>query len=133
MSGPDTVDACSFCGKGRHEVARLLRPSERTRLAGPVAICSECIELCNQVLAHGGKPVYFEVVAPWTPFEVDGHDLDWSADRCIMDGEPVLMVHVRNPGEPKGGIGRVYPVDTEPTDEHARDTARIWLNSKQSD
>lgn len=37
---------CSFCGKGQQEVAKLI--------AGPsVFICSECIGLCNEILAEG--------------------------------------------------------------------------------
>ena len=38
---------CSFCGKGRAQVARLV--------AGPgVYICDRCIALCNEVLAESG-------------------------------------------------------------------------------
>ena len=43
---------CSFCGKGRDQVTKLI--------AGPgVYICDKCIELCNEVLASdagGGQP-----------------------------------------------------------------------------
>jgi ATP-dependent Clp protease ATP-binding subunit ClpX len=36
---------CSFCGKSRHEVVRLV--------AGPgVYICNECVDLSNQILAE---------------------------------------------------------------------------------
>lgn len=36
---------CSFCGKSRHEVVRLV--------AGPgVYICNECVKLCNQIVAE---------------------------------------------------------------------------------
>jgi hypothetical protein len=131
MSASDTIDACSFCGKGRDEVAKLLRPSERTRLAGPVAICNECIAFCNQILADDGKPLYFEMVVEWTPFEFDGVELEWSSCRNLMDDKRVLTVSVRHAGKSEGSIGRVYPVDTEPTEEHARATARIWLDSKK--
>lgn len=38
---------CSFCGKGRDQVSRLI--------AGPgVYICDRCVELCNEVLAKAG-------------------------------------------------------------------------------
>jgi len=34
---------CSFCGKGQHDVRKLI--------AGPsVFICDECIELCNDII-----------------------------------------------------------------------------------
>jgi hypothetical protein len=36
---------CSFCGKGQHEVTRLI--------AGPqVLICNECVALCNEILTE---------------------------------------------------------------------------------
>jgi ATP-dependent Clp protease ATP-binding subunit ClpX len=36
---------CSFCGKHQDQVQRLI--------AGPgVFICDECIQLCNEILAH---------------------------------------------------------------------------------
>jgi ATP-dependent Clp protease ATP-binding subunit ClpX len=40
----DEALRCSFCGKGRHKVVRLV--------AGPgVYICNECVGLCNQIIA----------------------------------------------------------------------------------
>lgn len=47
-SGKDGSDSksslyCSFCGKGQHEVKKLI--------AGPtVFICNECVELCNDII-----------------------------------------------------------------------------------
>jgi ATP-dependent Clp protease ATP-binding subunit ClpX len=39
---------CSFCGKGRDEVQKLI--------AGPtVYICNECIDLCNDIIAEEGE------------------------------------------------------------------------------
>jgi ATP-dependent Clp protease ATP-binding subunit ClpX len=39
---------CSFCGKGRDEVHKLI--------AGPtVYICNECIDLCNDIIAEEGE------------------------------------------------------------------------------
>jgi len=41
--------SCSFCGKGRREVARLV--------SGPrVFICDECVALCNEIIAEDGAP-----------------------------------------------------------------------------
>jgi ATP-dependent Clp protease ATP-binding subunit ClpX len=40
----EEVLRCSFCGKSRHKVVRLV--------AGPgVYICNECVGLCNQIIA----------------------------------------------------------------------------------
>ena len=39
---------CSFCGKSRDEVRKLI--------AGPtVSICDECIDLCNDIIAEEGE------------------------------------------------------------------------------
>ena len=42
---------CSFCGKSQRQVKKLI--------AGPgVYICDECIDLCNEIIAHhSGKDV----------------------------------------------------------------------------
>ena len=40
----DRPKTCSFCGKSERKVLRVI--------AGPgVAICNECIDLCNEILA----------------------------------------------------------------------------------
>lgn len=49
MSGSEDKSAhdfcCSFCGKGRQEVAHLI--------SGPmVFICDECVELCNDIIVE---------------------------------------------------------------------------------
>src|SRR5205807_826517 len=48
MAKQDKADAqlrCSFCGKGREEVRKLI--------AGPtVYICDECVDLCNDIIAE---------------------------------------------------------------------------------
>jgi len=45
---PDTVMRCSFCGKDKSDVDRLI--------AGPgVFICNECVGLCEQLLS--GQPM----------------------------------------------------------------------------
>jgi len=51
IDGPPPHYACSFCGKGREEVAHLI--------AGPqgVYICNECVALCNAILAEEDEPV----------------------------------------------------------------------------
>jgi hypothetical protein len=44
---PKDPARCSFCGKHRDQVSRLI--------AGPgVFICDRCVELCNEVLANSG-------------------------------------------------------------------------------
>ena len=48
MAKQDKTEAqlrCSFCGKGREEVRKLI--------AGPtVYICDECVDLCNDIIAE---------------------------------------------------------------------------------
>jgi ClpX C4-type zinc finger len=47
--GPDAVAKCSFCGKGRHQVAGLAMAAGTT-MAG-VTICDECLALCREIIA----------------------------------------------------------------------------------
>jgi len=43
-------ESCSFCGKARSQVERLI--------AGPaVRICDECVALCNEILDEPPPPV----------------------------------------------------------------------------
>jgi hypothetical protein len=44
---------CSFCGKHRCLVTGLaVRPGEPGLASGPAAICTECLSLCNEILAE---------------------------------------------------------------------------------
>ena len=43
MKSPDTLDTCSFCGKHKDSVAKLIVGNE-------VAICNECVDLCQTLL-----------------------------------------------------------------------------------
>jgi hypothetical protein len=49
VPGPEAVARCSFCGKGRHQVAGLAIAAGTTR-AG-VTICDECLALCEEIVA----------------------------------------------------------------------------------
>ena len=49
----DKLLYCSFCGKSQHEVEKLI--------AGPsVFICSECVELCNEIIREEPEDVEAE-------------------------------------------------------------------------
>jgi hypothetical protein len=55
----DNSDAhCSFCGKGKDEVHKLIAGGGRKVAAGralpPVAICGECVAICANVCAEDG-------------------------------------------------------------------------------
>jgi len=61
--GDGSLEFCSFCGRDRSEVGRLV--------AGPpgIYICNECVELCDSILAQdkvrkGGEPRFKEIPAP---------------------------------------------------------------------
>lgn len=47
----DPIIVCSFCGKNKEEVVKII--------TGPdgVAICNECVELCNEMFEKGGNHV----------------------------------------------------------------------------
>lgn len=44
---------CSFCGKHRCLVAGLAaQPAETSLASGPAGICTECLSLCNEIIAE---------------------------------------------------------------------------------
>ena len=52
----ETLLRCSFCGKSREEVQKLI--------AGPmVYICNECVDLCNDIIAEEGEEELAEASA----------------------------------------------------------------------
>ena len=57
MAKPDKMDRhlrCSFCGKSRDEVRKLI--------AGPtVYICDECVNLCNDIIAEDWEEAKEEI------------------------------------------------------------------------
>ena len=49
----DGLARCSFCGKHRCFVPGLAaRPAETGAAFGPAAICTECLSLCNEIIAE---------------------------------------------------------------------------------
>lgn len=54
---------CSFCGKPREQVKKLV--------AGPgVSICNQCIALCNEILDEDSRPRPPVAGQPWTKASV---------------------------------------------------------------
>ena len=43
---------CSFCGKYRHQVADLAVSSAQTERKVPATICSECLDLCDEIITE---------------------------------------------------------------------------------
>jgi ClpX C4-type zinc finger len=43
---------CSFCGKCRDQVAGLVVSSAQTGRSTPAAICSECLDLCTEIITE---------------------------------------------------------------------------------
>ena len=85
-NGEDTRGTlyCSFCGKGQHEVRKLI--------AGPsVFICDECIDLCTDIIKEEGKGPFVrsfdDVPSPKQIFDV------------IVINPPYFFKHVLNPSQ----------------------------------
>ena len=47
-----TVAKCSFCGKEQTQVEKLIVATQRTPA---VAICNDCVTVCNRILAQHQK------------------------------------------------------------------------------
>jgi hypothetical protein len=57
--GPDDEPKtqCSFCGKRRDQVAGLVVSSVRTERKAPASICTECLDLCTEIITEElGEP-----------------------------------------------------------------------------
>jgi len=68
MANRPRAIACSFCGKARHQVRRLI--------AGPgIFICNECVRLCNEIMAESPPPV--QPTTGVTPATVRPREVSW--------------------------------------------------------
>jgi ClpX C4-type zinc finger len=43
---------CSFCGRYRHQVPGLAVSSAQTERKAPATVCTECLELCDEIIAE---------------------------------------------------------------------------------
>jgi ATP-dependent Clp protease ATP-binding subunit ClpX len=86
MKSNDTIDTCSFCGKHKDAVAKLIVGEE-------VAICNECVELCETLLKDENIPKALEVTA------LDPEDIKNHLDQYVIGqdrAKQVLAVAVVN-------------------------------------
>ena len=91
MAKPDKMDRhlrCSFCGKSRDEVRKLI--------AGPtVYICDECVNLCNDIIAEDWEEAKEEISSKLKkPAEIKHH-----LDQYVVGQErakKILSVAVHN-------------------------------------
>lgn len=142
---------CSFCGKGKDEVERLIQGGGK-QPAGElpiVFICNECIDLCANIIHPPSPPTVvtrrgerpeprydklYLPLTPWAEIEVDGERYRWSSARVTVSGldagkltqaRPMVMLSVGKLGEP--AVGVMYEDGTEPTLELAVETIRSRL------
>jgi ATP-dependent Clp protease ATP-binding subunit ClpX len=86
MKSNDTIDTCSFCGKHKDAVAKLIVGVE-------VAICNECVDLCETLLKDEDIPKAVEVTA------LDPEDIKNHLDQYVIGqdrAKQVLAVAVVN-------------------------------------
>lgn len=86
MKSNDTIDTCSFCVKHKDAVAKLI-------VGDRVAICNECVELCETLLADES------IVKPTDPVELDPQTIKQHLDQYVIGqdrAKQVLSVAVVN-------------------------------------
>jgi ATP-dependent Clp protease ATP-binding subunit ClpX len=86
MKSNDTIDTCSFCGKHKDAVAKLI-------VGESVAICNECVELCETLLADES------IVKPTDSVELDPQAIKEHLDQYVVGqdrAKQVLSVAVVN-------------------------------------
>lgn len=120
------MDRCSFCGRGRREVARLIE--------GPSAfICGECVLLCMEVLDDDGQApltdgqllVRFsdgsaeicDQRLPWRPLVHEGYEFEWCG---AQSGGPERVLALRLRGVPGWVVGAKLASEVSLTEEEAR-------------
>lgn len=122
---------CSFCGKVKSEVARLI--------AGPSAnICNECVVHCVGVLDDDGVSIRMgdgqllvrfpdgtahlcEQQGPWLPLAHDGVSLQWCAALAFTrTATPMPVAAVRSGKSPWRIVGSTFAREATITDAQAR-------------
>ena len=86
MKSNDTIDTCSFCVKHKDAVAKLI-------VGDRVAICNECVELCETLLTDES------IVKPTDPVELDPQAIKQHLDQYVIGqtrAKQVLSVAVVN-------------------------------------
>ena len=86
MKSNDTINTCSFCGKHKDVVAKLI-------VGEQVAICNECVELCETLLTDE------LVIKPNEPIELDPILIKEHLDQYVIgqnQAKQVLSVAVVN-------------------------------------
>jgi len=86
MKSNDVIDTCSFCGKHKDSVAKLIVGVE-------VAICNECVELCETLLTDEHAPVTADITT------LDPEDIKNHLDQYVIGqdrAKQVLAVAVVN-------------------------------------
>ncbi|MBK9002202.1 MAG: ClpX C4-type zinc finger protein [Myxococcales bacterium] len=144
------MERCSFCGKGKDQVERLIAGGGKQPEGElPVVfICNECIELCAHIIHSPSPPTvvtrkgerpeprYDKLYLPLTDraeIEVDGETYRWSSARVTMSehdaagklttkARPMVMLSVGKLGEP--AVGVMHEDGTVPTEELAVEAIR---------
>ncbi|MCC6899073.1 MAG: ClpX C4-type zinc finger protein [Polyangiaceae bacterium] len=135
------MDRCSFCGKTREQVDRLIQGGKTARAEQPpVFICDGCVKLCAHVISEPVPERHHDELylplAPWSEIEVDGERYRWSAARVTMSehdargrlttrARPVVMLSVGKLGEP--AVGVMHDDGTEPSAQLAVEAIRRML------
>ena len=52
--GQSATVSCSFCGKRRDQVTGLATSSAQTERKAPATICTECLDLCDEIITEEG-------------------------------------------------------------------------------
>lgn len=151
------MECCSFCGKRKDQVDRLIQGGGKqpTGELPVVLICCECIDLCAEIIRQSSRPTvvtrkgaqndprFAKLYLPltdWAEIEVDGEKYRWSSARVTMSehdasgklttkARPMVMISVGRVGEP--AVGVMYEDGTEPTLELAVEAVRRMFIERQ--
>ena len=93
MSDTDQNLNCSFCGKGRKDVSKMIVGADK------VTICNECIKLCTEIIVEDNQKVSSEKIKTGEKQNLNPVDIKEYLDQYVVgqdSAKTVLSVAVSN-------------------------------------
>ena len=93
MSDTDQNLNCSFCGKGRKDVSKMIVGADK------VTICNECIKLCTEIIVEDNQKVSSEQIKTGEKQNLNPVDIKEYLDQYVVgqdSAKTVLSVAVSN-------------------------------------
>jgi hypothetical protein len=143
--GANPVARCSFCGATPEDENALVQGGGDSKDLPTVQICAECVEVCAEALqlerrigearasqrppdARRAGSKQLGVIRDWTPFSMEGKELEWRAERTLTSQRANRnLLTIRSSGQTAEIVVELDEA-VAPNVEHAK-VATVWLRS----